>query len=61
MLKNRTTSAKEFRRMVERDVAWFFRLLPLCPNLRLLLDFRPIVRMNGSSESLAQFMGNNAR
>ena len=44
----------------ERDVAWFFRSLPLCPNLRLLLVFGPIVRANGSTESLAQFLRNNA-
>jgi hypothetical protein len=60
MLKNKTTNAREFRRMVERDVAWFFRLLLLCPNLRLLLVFGPIVRANGSTESLAQFLRNNA-
>ncbi len=60
MLKNRTTNAREFRRMVERDVAWFFRLLPLCSNLRLLLVFGPIIRANGSTESLAQFLKNNA-
>jgi hypothetical protein len=60
MLKNKTTNAREFRRMVERDVAWFFRLLPLCPNLRLLLVFGPIVRANGSTESLTQFLKNNA-
>jgi hypothetical protein len=60
MLKNRTTNAREFRRMVERDVAWFFRLLMLSPNLRLLLVFGPIVRANGSTESLAQFLRNVA-
>ena len=60
MLKNRTTNAKEFRQMVERDVAWFYRLLLLCPKLRLLLVFGPIVRANGSTESLAQFLRNNA-
>ncbi|MFZ0827256.1 MAG: hypothetical protein WAO02_07515 [Verrucomicrobiia bacterium] len=60
MLKNKATNPKEFRRMVERDVAWFFRLLPLCPNLRLLLVFGPIVCANGSTESLAQFLKNDA-
>ena len=60
MLKNRRTNPKEFRHMVERDVAQFFRLLPLCPKLRLLLVFGPIVRANGSIESLAQFLRNNA-
>jgi hypothetical protein len=60
MLKNRTTDTGEFRRMVERDVACFFRLLPLCPNLRLLLVFGPIVRASGSTESLAQFLRNHA-
>ena len=60
MLKNRTTNAKEFRLMVERDVVWFFRLLLLCPNLRLLLVFGPVICANGSTESLAQFLKNNA-
>jgi hypothetical protein len=60
MLKNPRTDPREFRSMVERDVAWFFRLLPLCPNLRLLLAFGPIVRKNGSTESLTQFLRNNA-
>ena len=60
MLKNETTDRLEFRHMVERDAAWLFRLLPLCPNLRLLLVFGPIIRANGSTESLAQFLRNNA-
>jgi hypothetical protein len=60
MLKNRTMNASEFRRMVERDVSWFFRLLPLCPNLRLLLVFGPIIRANGSTESLAGFIRKSA-
>jgi hypothetical protein len=60
MLKNQTTNAKEFRRMAERDVAWFFRLLLLCPNLQLLLIFGPIIRANGSTESLAGFLRNGA-
>ena len=28
--------------MVERDAAWFFKLLLLCPNLQLLLTFGPM-------------------
>ncbi len=60
MLRNRATDAREFRRMVERDVAWFFRLLPLCPDLRLLLTFGPLVREDGSKESLARFLVNQA-
>lgn len=56
MLRNRTTDPKEFRCMVERDVAWLFRLLPLCENLRLLLTFGPIVCADGSTEGLATFL-----
>jgi hypothetical protein len=60
MLTNPRTNREEFRRMVERDMEWFFRLLPLCRNLRLLLVSGPIVRANGSTESLALFVRNNA-
>jgi hypothetical protein len=61
MLKNKHTDPKEFRRMVKRDVAWFFRLLPLCPNLRLLLIFGPIIRANGSTEPLVRFLRRRAQ
>lgn len=60
MLKNPTTDRREFRHMVERDVAWLFRLLPLCPKLRVLLVFGPIVRYNGSTENLAGFLRKSA-
>jgi hypothetical protein len=60
MLKNKSTDSKEFRSMVERDVAWFFRLLPLCEHLRVLLVFGPVVRANGTKESLFGFLKNRA-
>ena len=60
MLRNKDTVPKEFRRMVERDAAWFFKLLLLCPNLRLLLTFGPMVRADGSIESLPQFLKSHA-
>lgn len=60
MLKNATTDRGEFRHMVERDVAWLFRLLPLCPNLRGFLVFGPVVRHDGSTESLAGFVCKSA-
>jgi len=60
MLKNKTTDRREFRHMVERDVAWLFRLLPLCPKLRGLLIFGPVVRHDGSTESLAAFVRKSA-
>jgi len=56
MLRNPATDPAEFRLMVERDAAYFFRLLSLCQNLRLLLVFGPIVRADGSTESLAHFL-----
>ena len=56
MLRNEDTDHVEFRRMVEQDVTWFFRLLPLCEHLRVLLTFGPIVRADGSTESLAAFL-----
>lgn len=60
MVRNLDTDPREFRHMVERDVAWLFRLLPLCPNLRGLLVFGPVVRHNGSTESLARFVRKSA-
>ena len=60
MLKNPRTDRQEFRRMVEHDAAWFFKLLLLCPNLRLLLTFGPMVHTNGSIESLSQFLKSHA-
>lgn len=60
MLRNPNTDRREFRHMVERDVAWFFRLLPLCPKLRGLLVYGPVVRFDGSPESLAAFVRRSA-
>lgn len=60
MLRNETTDRREFRHMVERDVAWLFRLLPLCPKLRGLLVFGPVVRHNGSTEGLTAFVRKSA-
>jgi len=60
MIVNRKTDPKEFRRMVELDIAWFFRLLPLCPRLRGLLTFGPVIRANGCPESLAGFVRKSA-
>lgn len=60
MLKNPRTDPGEFRHRVERDVKWLFILLPLCERLCLLLTFGPIVRANGSVESLAQFVNESA-
>ena len=57
---NKETDRPEFGRMVERDVAWLFRLLPICKNLRLLLVFGPILRPDGSIGNLAQFLKQNA-
>jgi hypothetical protein len=60
MLMNKSTDRNEFWRMVERDVAWLFRLLPLCEKLQLLLVFGPIIRADGSTGSLAQFLKDQA-
>jgi hypothetical protein len=60
MLRNPATDRREFRAMVERDVAWFFRLLPLCPHLRGLLVFGPVVRADGTTERLAGFIRKSA-
>jgi hypothetical protein len=42
--------------MVERDAAWFFKLLLLCPNLRLLLTFGPIIGTDRQPECLHGFL-----
>jgi len=60
MVKNPKTDRVEFRRMVEQDVAWFFKLLPLCPRLKGLFVFGPVVRNDGSFEGLAQFLRTRA-
>lgn len=52
MLTNPQTDRAEFRRMVEKDAAWFFKLLLLCPKLKLLLTFGPIVGEDRRPESL---------
>lgn len=57
MLKNPRTDPDEFRRMVEQDAALFFQLLPLCPNLRVLLTFGPMVgETRGRLEGLLGFL-----
>ena len=56
MLTNPRTNRAEFRRMVEKDIAWFFKLLLLCPNLKLLLTFGPIVGKVRRPESLSSFL-----
>ena len=56
MLTNPRTDREEFRRMVERDAAWFFELLLLCPNLRMLLTFGPIVGAQRRTENLFGFV-----
>ncbi|MFO1487348.1 MAG: hypothetical protein U1F65_02615 [Verrucomicrobiota bacterium] len=60
MLRNPSTDRREFRQMVERDVSWLFRLLPLCPKLRGLLVYGPVVRHDGKIESLAAFVRKSA-
>src|ERR1041385_3551514 len=59
MLSKKTDPA-EFRQMAEHDVQWFFRLIPLLPFLKGILVFGPIVRSDGSCESLAQFVRHQA-
>jgi len=60
MLRNRGTDPREFRHMVDRDIAWFFQLLTLCPQLQGLLVFGPVVRADRSTESLAGFVRKSA-
>jgi hypothetical protein len=60
MLKNEATDRLEFGRMVNRDVEWLFRLLPLCANLRLLLTFGPILRPDGTKANLTHFLKKHA-
>jgi hypothetical protein len=60
MLKNPKTERKEFGRMVERDVKWLFKLLPLCPNLRVLLTMGPIIGKDGQTMRLIEFLSESA-
>jgi hypothetical protein len=60
MLKNPMTDRVEFRRMVERDAAWFFRLLLLCRNLRVLLTFGPLISADRRPGGLFGFLYSTA-
>lgn len=60
MITNPKTDRKEFGRMVERDVQWLFKLLPLCPNLRVLLTMGPIVGNDGRTMRLIDFLAETA-
>jgi hypothetical protein len=60
MLKNQSTDPKEFRTMVERDVQWLFKLLPLCPNLRVLLTMGPVIGANLQPAGLCGFLHESA-
>ena len=46
MLTYKNTDPNEFRTMAVQDVQWLFKILPLCPNLRLLLTLGPIIGEN---------------
>lgn len=57
MLTNPQTDPAEFRRMVAHDATFLFQLLLLCPSLRLLLTFGPIVgESRGRPEGLFGFL-----
>ena len=57
MLDNPKTDPAEFRRMVAHDAEFFFRLLLLCPKLRILLTFGPIVgETRGRPEGLFGYL-----
>ena len=60
MLKNPRTDREEFRQMVERDASWLFKLLLLCPNLKVLLTFGPIVSADRRPGSLFGFLYSTA-
>lgn len=60
MLTNPNTDRAEFRRMVDRDVQWLFKLLLLCPNLRVLLTMGPIVGANLETSGLVGFLHESA-
>ena len=60
MFESDDTDHGEFRQMVERDVQWFFRQLPLCPMLRGSLVLGPISRSNGRLDNLAGFLRKSA-
>jgi len=59
-MSNEDTDSELFRAMAERDVEWLFRLLPLCPNLRLLFTYGPILSSYGRYEGLVHFVATAA-
>lgn len=60
MLRNPATDRREFVAMVERDVVWLFKLLPLCPKLRELRAIGPILRSNGRIGRVIDFVAEKA-
>ena len=50
------TDKPEFRRMVERDVKWFFELVSGLPQVKLLLVAGPIPQANGRKQQLVEFI-----
>lgn len=60
MLKNPATDRREFIQMVERDVVWLFKLLPLCPKLRELRTIGPILMRNERIGRVIDFVAEQA-
>jgi hypothetical protein len=60
MLTNKNTDPEQFYAMTVKDVQWIFKILPLCPNLRLLLTMGPIIGENLKPIPLLGFLGESA-
>jgi len=60
MLRNPATDRREFVQMIERDVVWMFKLLPLCPKLRELRAIGPILLRNEKIGRVIDFVAEKA-
>ncbi len=60
MLTNPATDQEEFVQMLERDVIWLFKLLPLCPKLRELRAIGPILFRGGKTGRVIDFVAEKA-
>ncbi len=56
MARNRKTDAAEFRRMIEKDVAWLFKLILHCQRLKVLFTFGHVFADNRDFEPMHCFL-----
>ena len=58
MPMKQVSDKKKFLDMVENDIEWFFKLLPLCKNAKLLLVAGSVTKKYYINELIQEFAGN---